>query len=342
MQNAILRHKASDGNYTDHELVNQVTTLGRSSSNDVVINDTSISRLHIRVENRNGQYFLVDNNSSNGTFLNRRKVSEAPLKDGDEIMAGRVHLFFSLTREADGADRTQAMSVVEENDPAAASTLNLNLKTTPEVGQTISEQAIPMSPAFHEPDETSMAPPPLPSPPPGPKGGTPLPVDDEPWNAPIPIPVPTASPSASVPPPQPVAPPVPTNNRPQPIVRLKAYLVDLAIILGMQVPFFLLGFVMSGFITTFLSLIASVAGLAYIIVAWHKYGKTYGKHLMKIRIIETGNATQTGLPPKTVALRLIGYIISAIPCGLGFLFIFFNEEGLGVQDKIAGTEVIEE
>ncbi len=340
MQNAILRYKSSDGGYEDHQLVNQVTTLGRSNSNDIVINDTSISRLHVRVENRGGQYYLVDNNSSNGTFLNRRKVTEAPLKDGDNIMAGRIHLDFIQKQEVNEAEKTQTLAVMGENDPAAASTLNLNLKQQPETTNTVSEGPVAPPLPFVEPEEPAMAPPPLPKPPPAPMPTPPI-ADDGPDHEPMPIPVPTAPPPPMAP--APVGQTPQTTVRAKPVKRLLAYLLDSLTCVVLMIPYFLLSILLKGgFIALFLGFVSSVACALHVVYGWHKYGKTVGKHLMKIRVIETGKPEKVGLEPKTVGMRLLGYFICGLPCSLGFLYIFFNEEGLGLQDKIAGTEVIED
>lgn len=65
-------------------------TLGRTSDNDVSFTDDSnVSRYHARIEPRDGEFWLVDLGSSNGTTLNGTDVSgEMPLRDGDEIMLG--------------------------------------------------------------------------------------------------------------------------------------------------------------------------------------------------------------------------------------------------------------
>lgn len=71
-----------------------VTTIGRIESNDIVIPDPSISRHHAQIRLTNGQFSLHDLDSTNGTFLNGKRITEAPLKDGAQIAMGKVALKF--------------------------------------------------------------------------------------------------------------------------------------------------------------------------------------------------------------------------------------------------------
>ena len=69
-------------------LSKQTVTIGRDSSNDIVIPREFISSLHATIEYKNGYYYLEDHRSTNGTCLNKRKLQEntpARLKSGDTI-----------------------------------------------------------------------------------------------------------------------------------------------------------------------------------------------------------------------------------------------------------------
>jgi tRNA A-37 threonylcarbamoyl transferase component Bud32 len=72
------------------------TTLGRTTDNDVMIQDGTVSRQgHARLNFHEGVWFLEDLNSSNGTFVNgSRIVQPAPLQPGDEVRLGDVILTF--------------------------------------------------------------------------------------------------------------------------------------------------------------------------------------------------------------------------------------------------------
>ena len=67
-----------------------ITTIGRSSDNSVAFpEDSNISRYHAEIEFRDGDFYIIDLGSSNGTTVNGERVaSEKFLSDGDEILFG--------------------------------------------------------------------------------------------------------------------------------------------------------------------------------------------------------------------------------------------------------------
>ena len=73
------------------------TTIGRSPDCAVFLDDVTVSRKHAVVAERDGHWFIEDQGSLNGTFVNRRRVESAELTDGDEIQIGKYRLTF-LTR----------------------------------------------------------------------------------------------------------------------------------------------------------------------------------------------------------------------------------------------------
>ncbi len=69
--------------------------IGRSGFCDIVLNKRSLSREHARVFELNGQYFIADMGSVNGTSVNGRPVHEPMLlKDGDRVNLHDVPLTF--------------------------------------------------------------------------------------------------------------------------------------------------------------------------------------------------------------------------------------------------------
>lgn len=73
-----------------HELVDDVTTIGRGSTNTIQITDQKASRLHFRIE-KDGEFFkVVDLGSTNGTRLNEDKVTSQLLKAGDVMRVGKT------------------------------------------------------------------------------------------------------------------------------------------------------------------------------------------------------------------------------------------------------------
>jgi len=68
-------------------------TLGRAGGCQVTIDDTYVSQLHARLFQKDGQFFLEDLGSTNGTYLNRKKVT-APtaIRKGDRLQVGKTVL----------------------------------------------------------------------------------------------------------------------------------------------------------------------------------------------------------------------------------------------------------
>ncbi len=70
-------------------------TLGRAGGCQVTIDDTYVSQLHARLFLREGQYYVEDLGSTNGTYLNGVPLSgPQPLHDGDRIRIGDSEFTF--------------------------------------------------------------------------------------------------------------------------------------------------------------------------------------------------------------------------------------------------------
>lgn len=71
-------------------------TLGRAAGCQVTIDDTYASQLHARVFQRDGQVYVEDLGSTNGTYLNRRKVTgPMVVQRGDKLQIGNTVLELS-------------------------------------------------------------------------------------------------------------------------------------------------------------------------------------------------------------------------------------------------------
>lgn len=78
-------------------LGNEPVTIGRLPECEVVLTDPSVSRRHAEVRRRDGQFVIVDLDSTNGTKVNGVGVRERPLADGDEITVGSARLRFEAS-----------------------------------------------------------------------------------------------------------------------------------------------------------------------------------------------------------------------------------------------------
>jgi adenylate cyclase len=70
------------------------TTLGRHPANTLRLVDREVSKEHAVIEQTGREFVLRDLNSSNGTFVNGRRVKEMRLRDGDEITLGSSKFTF--------------------------------------------------------------------------------------------------------------------------------------------------------------------------------------------------------------------------------------------------------
>lgn len=74
-------------------LTDQETVMGRDARADLVFDSPAVSRRHARIAQRNGQYYVEDLGSSNGTFVNGQRVQQSTaLENGDEIALGQAVL----------------------------------------------------------------------------------------------------------------------------------------------------------------------------------------------------------------------------------------------------------
>jgi pSer/pThr/pTyr-binding forkhead associated (FHA) protein len=71
--------------------VEEKLSLGRNSRNEIVIENTFISGFHAEfLRRKDGGYELVDLKSTNGTYVNGRRVDRAELKPGDKVRFGQL------------------------------------------------------------------------------------------------------------------------------------------------------------------------------------------------------------------------------------------------------------
>ena len=67
----------------------EVVSIGRNASNDIQIDNLSVSKNHAKITRDRGSYRVVDLNSTNGTYLNEKMVSKAELKHKDVLTVGK-------------------------------------------------------------------------------------------------------------------------------------------------------------------------------------------------------------------------------------------------------------
>ena len=82
-----------------------VKTIGRAPRADFIVDAALVSRLHCRLTAGEKQLEVVDLSSTNGTFVNDRRVDRATLTSGDRLRVGRVEL--TVEKADDGRPRAR-------------------------------------------------------------------------------------------------------------------------------------------------------------------------------------------------------------------------------------------
>jgi pSer/pThr/pTyr-binding forkhead associated (FHA) protein len=72
----------------------ETTTIGRSPDCGIFLDDVTVSRKHAVLVKRDDGFFIEDQGSLNGTFVNRKRVESAQIDDGDELQIGKYRLTF--------------------------------------------------------------------------------------------------------------------------------------------------------------------------------------------------------------------------------------------------------
>jgi len=89
---ATLQITYSDGGTKSVPITSSQTTIGRSHSSNIVINDSNVSGNHAEISITQKGYLLRDSGSANGTFVNGNRIIEQYLYSGDEITIGSTKL----------------------------------------------------------------------------------------------------------------------------------------------------------------------------------------------------------------------------------------------------------
>ena len=70
------------------------TRIGRSPDCEIFLDDVTVSRNHAVLVQENGKFHVEDQGSLNGTFVNRKRIDNASLSEGDELQIGKYRMTF--------------------------------------------------------------------------------------------------------------------------------------------------------------------------------------------------------------------------------------------------------
>ena len=85
---------------------------------------------------------------------------------------------------------------------------------------------------------------------------------------------------------------------------------------------------------------SSLVGALYSVLLWVNWnGQTFGKKIIKVKVVRMDGKVLTY---RDAIIRYVCYFISAIPLGLGFFWVIWDEKKQGWHDKLAKTLVVKE
>jgi adenylate cyclase len=121
--------------------------IGRTEGNDLILNHPSVSRKHARIEDRNGHWWIIDLNSTNGVKVNGTLVTEAEIRPDDTLHVGSLQLDVKTVPSVDFTDASMF-------DQGSGTVIRRIADFNSEFGLDLADaQARP----FHEPEATKTA-----------------------------------------------------------------------------------------------------------------------------------------------------------------------------------------
>ena len=90
----VVRHGPNAG--SSFRVESAKTTIGRHPDSDIFLDDITVSRRHVVIEQARNGFHLRDAGSLNGTYVNHERVDDADLHHGDEVQIGKYRLSFVL------------------------------------------------------------------------------------------------------------------------------------------------------------------------------------------------------------------------------------------------------
>jgi pSer/pThr/pTyr-binding forkhead associated (FHA) protein len=93
---------------------NSVVNIGRAKYNDIVLSDDSVSTVHAKLQRREGVWVLVDQDSTNGTVVDGKKITgETALAPGAIVRFGQVQTVFEPRDDSAGVEKGSATRVIQ-------------------------------------------------------------------------------------------------------------------------------------------------------------------------------------------------------------------------------------
>ncbi len=131
--------------------------VGRVQGNELMLPKGNVSKHHARLLYRDGRFIVTDLKSTNGTYVNGRKITQATIvREGDKIYIGDFILRLEVPQQS--APAVGAPSAVEQVEPVASSRSPARVQAPPPVPQRPSQDGgVSHYPLENDPDEQSWS-----------------------------------------------------------------------------------------------------------------------------------------------------------------------------------------
>jgi FHA domain/zinc-ribbon domain len=97
--NAVLVIKKGPDAGMSFTIDRETIIIGRHPESDIFLDDITVSRRHAEITRKETGFVLMDTGSLNGTYLNRERIENAVLNNGDEIQIGKFRLLLFIGTE---------------------------------------------------------------------------------------------------------------------------------------------------------------------------------------------------------------------------------------------------
>jgi adenylate cyclase len=128
---ARLVYRSVEGMETEFPLDDH-SSIGRHPKNSIRLHDREVSKEHAVIERRPDGYLIRDLQSSNGTFVNNKRIREVLLRDGDEMLFGSMRLIFRVASADEPKHSAKDLVTILPAGPAGTTHIHATIEDRPE------------------------------------------------------------------------------------------------------------------------------------------------------------------------------------------------------------------
>jgi len=124
----------------EYELDQEIMTIGRKTDNDIQIDNLAVSGNHAKILTILNDSFIEDLNSTNGTFIDGKKISKHALQNGEVILIGKHELKY-INEAADAGDQFEKTMIIRPDADGMPEQAESDRKLEKSIGKIASDLA---------------------------------------------------------------------------------------------------------------------------------------------------------------------------------------------------------